>query len=63
MIIDVPIRDEKGNIKLTMTLNDAQHQSILQFGLNFLMATGMASAYGIAMPDPEDKQMPLEFDD
>jgi hypothetical protein len=64
MIIDVPVRNEDGTIRATLTMDEQQMQAILQFGLNFLLATGLAASYGVSMPgEKEDPQMPLKFND
>lgn len=60
MTIDVPRKDENGNVLFTMTLNEAQVQAILQFGLNFLVSSGLAANFGIIMVDEEG---PVELDD
>jgi hypothetical protein len=61
MQVDVPIRDENGKIKVVMTLNDAQHQTVLQFGLNFLLATGLAASYGVDVSGLDNT--PTKLDD
>lgn len=64
MIIDVPVRNEDGSIRATLTMDEQQMQAILQFGLNFLLATGLAASYGVSMPGEEDDgQTSLKFDD
>lgn len=62
MKLDVPIRAEDGTISFNVTLDDAQIQSILQFGLNFLVATGMAATYGVMLPSDKN-QADLPFND
>lgn len=54
MNIDVPVRHEDGSIRCTLTLDDKQMQTILQFGVNFLVATGLAASYNIELPDEDD---------
>ena len=56
MQVSVPVRNEDGSIKFETTLNDKQLQSILQFGLNFLVATGLAASYGVEVGDDEGPQ-------
>lgn len=51
MIVDVPILNEDGTIKLTVTLDDRQLKAVLQFGLNFLVAAGLAASYGVEIED------------
>ena len=60
MLIDVPRRNEKGEVVFTATLTEEQVQAILQFGLNFLMTAGLAVNYGIVDPD---SITPTELDD
>ena len=56
MIIDVPVKDANGVLQFTATLDEKQTQAILQFGLNFLMATGLSAAYGVV---PVEQQVDL----
>ena len=55
MIIDVPVKNADGSLQFTA-------QAILQFGLNFLMATGLSAAYGVVAPE-EMGQEDLPFND
>jgi hypothetical protein len=57
MVVDVPVRNEDGSIKFNVTMDDKQIQSILQFGLNFLVATGMAASYNIDIGELEDGEL------
>ena len=61
MTIDIPHRDEAGNLKFTVTLNEEQTQALLQFALNFLMASGLAANFGIIVPD--ENEIPQQLDD
>lgn len=61
MIIDVPHKDENGNLVFTMSLNEEQTQAILQFGLNFLVASGLSANFGIIIPT--DDETPTQLDD
>ena len=60
MIINVPHKDEHGNLVFTLTLDEEQTQAILQFALNFLVASGLAANYGIIVPDTETPSMPFD---
>lgn len=62
MIIEVPVKDANGTLQFTATLDEKQTQAILQFGLNFLMATGLSAAYGVVAPE-ETGQEDLPFND
>lgn len=62
MIIDVPVKDANGVLQFTATLDEKQTQAILQFGLNFLMATGLSAAYGVVAPE-DTGQESLPFND
>jgi hypothetical protein len=58
--VNVPVRNDDGSTKFEVTLDDKQMQAILQFGLNFLVAAGLASAYGVEQLDaegPDDGEM------
>jgi len=63
MRFDIPVRNEKGEITATMTCTEDQMRVILEFGLNFLVATGLASAYGVKVPDTDELQQTLPFND
>ena len=58
MKIDVPVLNEDGGVTYTTTLNAEQTQAILQFGVNFLIATGMTAAYGLEEEDSLDDSPP-----
>lgn len=62
MIIDVPVKDANGVLQFTATLDEKQTQAILQFGLNFLMATGLSAAYGVVAPEDMGQES-LPFND
>ena len=40
-IVEVPVFNEDGSIKFTQVCSQEEAQSLLQFALNFLVATGM----------------------
>lgn len=66
MKLEVPIINEDGSVKFTQTVDEKQVQILLQFALNFLVATGMAAAYGFSQgEDPAQSlaQMDLPFSD
>jgi hypothetical protein len=48
-LIETPVHNEDGSVKYTLMLNEVQQQTLLQFALNFLVATGLAANYGIPM--------------
>lgn len=62
MIIEVPVKNADGSLQFTASLDEKQTQAILQFGLNFLMATGLSAAYGVVAPE-DTKQMEIKFND
>lgn len=53
MTIDIPRKDENGNILFTVTANEEQVQALLQFALNFLMASGLAANFGIIVSEED----------
>ena len=63
MILEVPIINQDGSIRVVMTLTPEQTHTILQFGLNFLASTGLAASYGIQVPDEGEFQPDLPFND
>ncbi len=56
MIIDVPYKDESGNVKFTMTLNEEQVQGLLQFALAFSVAAGISSSFNIMLPEETEQR-------
>ena len=63
MKFDIPVRNDKGEITSTFTATDEQMRVILEFGLNFLVAAGLAAAYGVKVPDNDELQQILPFND
>lgn len=62
-ILEVPVYDEDGGIKFTQYVSPEEAQSLLQFAINFLLATGMHARKNMTIIspfEPEDKQ---ELDD
>lgn len=43
MTIDIPVFNEDGSVKFTQTCNAEEAKNLLQFALNFLVATGMSA--------------------
>jgi len=60
MIINVPVQAPDGSIQFTAVMNEQQVQALLQFGMNMAFAMGIASTF---TTQPDDNQMPLEFND
>ncbi len=60
MTFDLPLRSADGSIQTTMKLTDAQMQSLLTFAINFLIASGMAHAYGVQI-DGEGNETPQQL--
>lgn len=44
MKLEVPVFNEDGSVKFTVNCEEKQAQVLLQFALNFLVATGMYAA-------------------
>lgn len=68
MTLDIPIINDDGSIKTTMVVDAAQAQVLLQFALNFLIATGLTAAYNVVVPDETTEkvnlaQMEIPFSD
>lgn len=57
-VIEVPVFNDDGSVKLTQLLSPEEAQSLLQFALNFLTASGMMATYAVAKPK-DDTQMEL----
>jgi len=57
-VIEVPVFNEDGSIKLTQLISPEEAQSLLQFAINFLTASGMMATFAVATKK-EDPQMEL----
>lgn len=60
-IIEVPVFDEEGGIKFTQYVSPDEAQALLQFAINFLVATGMNVR--MLMRKEGDGETQLELDD
>ena len=49
-IIEVPVFNEDGSVKITHLLNPEQVQVLLQFALQFLVAAGLATSMAVTKP-------------
>lgn len=59
-VIEVPVFNDDGSVKLTQLLSPEEAQSLLQFALNFLTASGMMAAIAVAKPKDENQmELPL----
>jgi len=43
-VIEVPVFNDDGSVKLTQLVSPEEAQSLLQFAINFLTASGMLTA-------------------
>jgi len=57
-VIEVPVFNEDGSIKVTHLISPEEAQALLQFATNFLMASGMM-ATNLMPTEPPDPQMEL----
>ena len=57
-VIEVPVFNDDGSVKLTQLLSPEEAQSLLQFAINFLTASGMLTAFAVSSKK-EDPQMEL----
>ncbi len=55
-VIEVPVFNDDGSVKLTQLLSPEEAKTLLQFALNFLAATGLSAS--LAVVKPED--IPME---
>lgn len=55
-VIEVPIFNDDGSVKLTQLLSPEEAQSLLQFAVNFLTASGMMATYAVTKKK-DDPQM------
>lgn len=46
-IIEVPVFNEDGSVRLVQEMNPEEAQHILQFAMNFLIANGLAVNYAV----------------
>jgi hypothetical protein len=51
LLISVPVFDSEGAIKTTIDLSPIEAQHLLQFALNFLVASGMTVNYALGKKD------------
>lgn len=58
-VIEVPVFNEDGSIKLTQLISPEEAKTLLQFAINFLAATGLATNYAVAKPDDGQMELPL----
>ena len=64
MKLDVPVLNEDGSTKTVVEIDPAQAQVLLQFALNFLVATGLTAAYQIDVQEENPlAQMEIPFSD
>lgn len=59
MTLDIPIMNDDGSVKTTLAVDPAQAQVLLQFALNFLIATGLTAAYNISLPETATEEVNL----
>ena len=55
-IIEVPVFNEDGSIKLTQMVSPEEAQTLLQFAINFMLAMGTTVQVGIGTP-PEEMEL------
>ena len=60
-VIEVPVFNDDGSVKVTHVLSAEEAQTLLQFALNFLTATGLNTTIMVA--NKEDQEENLQFDD
>ena len=58
-IIEVPIFNEDGSIKVTQLVSPEEAQTLLAFAINFMLAVGNNAKINVIDPN----QMEMEFDD
>lgn len=52
----MPVHNDDGSVRFTVFLNEEQRKVLLNFALNFLVASGLSATYGIMTPDTEDQE-------
>jgi hypothetical protein len=63
MKIEIPVFNEDGSVKFNAELSSEEAQAVLQFGLNFAIASGLAQQLGIQLvPAPADVADDLDMD-
>lgn len=63
MTVDIPVFNEDGSIKFTQTCNADEAKHLLQFALNFLVATGMSAHIMSGGTVEDDEDDAAEFDE
>lgn len=53
-LIEVPIYNDDGSVKITQEISPSEAQTLLAFALNFLVSTGLAANIGISVEDQEN---------
>lgn len=61
-LIEVPVFNDDGSIKVTHVISPEEAQTLLQFALNFLTATGLNTTIMVAKQD-EDPEAAVELND
>ena len=56
-IIEVPVFNEDGSIKLTQMVSPEEAQTLLQFAINFMLAMG--NTVQVAVSNSKDEDMEL----
>jgi hypothetical protein len=62
-IIEVPVFNEDGSVKLVQQMSPEEAQHVLQFALNFLMTSGLAATYMVGKQQTEDEESQLDLFD
>ena len=62
-VIEVPVFNDDGSIKLTQLISPEEAKTLLQFAINFLTAAGMAGTYMLqdTEDDEEDAETPRNY--
>lgn len=58
--IDVPVFNEDGSVQFTQVLSEKEVQVLLQFALNFLVATGINVHTFVQGAQEQDEDNPLD---
>lgn len=58
-IIEVPVFNDDGSVKLVQQLSPKEAQHLLGFAINFLTAAGMTGAISIAKKNNPQAELPL----
>lgn len=62
-VLEVPVFNDDGSVKVTHALSPDEAQTLLQFALNFLTATGLNTTILVGKQQEDSEEELPEFND